>query len=99
MRGLTVPEEAIREGLASVKWPARFEVLSKDPLIIADGGHNPEGIDAAIESVKTYFKDEKILLLTGVMADKDSCFFFSDSTGSVAASTVSTASNRASSTP
>ena len=70
-RGLTVPEEAIREGLASVKWPARFEILSKDPLIIADGGHNPEGIDAAIESVKTYFKDEKILLLTGVMADKD----------------------------
>ena len=70
-RGLTIPEEAIREGLASVKWPARFEILSKDPLIIADGGHNPEGIDAAIESVKTYFKGEKILLLTGVMADKD----------------------------
>ena len=69
--GLTIPEEAIREGLASVKWPARFEILSKSPLIIADGGHNPEGIDAAIESVKTYFKGEKILLLTGVMADKD----------------------------
>ena len=70
-RGLTIPEAAIREGLASVKWPARFEILSKDPLIIADGGHNPEGIDAAIASVQTYFKDEKILLLTGVMADKD----------------------------
>lgn len=70
-RGLTIPEEAIREGLASVKWPARFEILSKDPLIIADGGHNPEGIDAAIASVQTYFKDEKIILLTGVMADKD----------------------------
>ena len=69
--GLTIPEEAIRQGLASVKWPARFEILSKDPLIIADGGHNPEGIDAAIESVKTYFKGDKILLLTGVMADKD----------------------------
>jgi dihydrofolate synthase/folylpolyglutamate synthase len=70
-RGLTIPEEAIREGLASVKWPARFEILSRDPLIIADGGHNPEGIDAAIASVKTYFKHEKIFLLTGVMADKD----------------------------
>ena len=70
-RGLTIPEAAIREGLASVKWPARFEVLSKSPLVIADGGHNPEGIDAAIASVKEYFKNEKILLLTGVMADKD----------------------------
>lgn len=70
-RGLNIPETAIREGLAAVKWPARFEVLCRDPLVIADGGHNPEGIDAAIASVKTYFKDEKILLLTGVMADKD----------------------------
>ena len=70
-RGLTIPEGAVREGLASVTWPARFEVLSKSPLIIADGGHNPEGIDAAIASVKAYFKEEKILLLTGVMADKD----------------------------
>ena len=70
-RGLTIPETAIRGGLASVRWPARFEVLSKSPLVIADGGHNPEGIDAAIASVKAYFKEEKILLLTGVMADKD----------------------------
>ncbi len=70
-QGLTIPEEAVRGGLSSVAWPARFEVLSKSPLIIADGGHNPEGIDAAIESVKTYFRDAKILLLTGVMADKD----------------------------
>lgn len=70
-RGMTIPEEAIREGLASVKWPARFEVLTRSPLVIADGAHNPEGIDAAIESIKAYFKDQKILLLTGVMADKD----------------------------
>ena len=70
-RGLTISEAAVREGLASVTWPARFEVLSKSPLIIADGGHNPEGIDAAIASVNAYFKNEKILLLTGVMADKD----------------------------
>ena len=71
IRGLHISETAIREGLASVKWPARFEVLSKSPLVIADGGHNPEGIDAAIASVKAYFKEERILLLTGVMADKD----------------------------
>ena len=70
-RGVAVSEEAIRAGLASVAWPARFEVLSRSPLVIADGGHNPEGIDAAIASVKTYFGEEKILLLTGVMADKD----------------------------
>ncbi len=70
-RGLHIPEDAIRAGLTDVYWPGRFEILSREPLIIADGGHNPEGIDAAIASVKEYFKEEKILLLTGVMADKD----------------------------
>ncbi len=70
-RGLPVSESAIREGLAAVRWPGRFEVLSRAPLVIADGGHNPEGIDAAIASIKTYFGDTKVYLLTGVMADKD----------------------------
>ena len=70
-RGLAISEEAVRAGLSDVYWPGRFEILSRSPLIIADGGHNPEGIDAAIASVKTYFGEEKILLLTGVMADKD----------------------------
>jgi dihydrofolate synthase/folylpolyglutamate synthase len=69
--GMDIPDEAIRSGLASVRWPARFEILSESPLVIADGGHNPEGIDAAIASVKRYFGDERIYLVTGVMADKD----------------------------
>ena len=69
--GWDIPDEAVRTGLASVRWQARFEILCDDPLVIADGGHNPEGIDAAIASVKRYFGDERIYLLTGVMADKD----------------------------
>ena len=70
-RGLTIPEEAIRTGLASVRWPGRFEILHRHPLVIADGGHNPEGIDAAIASAKQYFGAAGVYLLTGVMADKD----------------------------
>ncbi len=70
-RGLAISEEAIRAGLAAVTWPGRFEILCREPLVIADGGHNPEGIDAAIASVKQYFGDERVYLLTGVMADKD----------------------------
>ncbi len=70
-RGLTIPASAVREGLAATRWPGRFEVLSREPLVIADGGHNPEGIDAAVASVAQYFGDKKVYLLTGVMADKD----------------------------
>ncbi len=70
-QGFAISEAALRKGLAAVHWPGRFEKLSEAPLIIADGAHNPEGIAAAADTIKTYFKGEKVLLLTGVMADKD----------------------------
>ncbi len=70
-RGVTIPVRAVREGLAAVHWMGRFEILSRDPLVIADGGHNPEGIDAAVASVARYFGGKKVYLLSGVMADKD----------------------------
>ena len=69
--GFNIPEAAIYEGLKTVKWQARFEVINKSPLVIADGGHNPEGIDSAVASIKQYFGEEKVGIITGVMADKD----------------------------
>ena len=70
-KGFTVSEEAIREGILAARWPARFEIISRDPLIIFDGAHNPEGIETATESIKRYFGDRKVAVLTGVMKDKD----------------------------
>ena len=68
--GWQISEDAIRKGLASVAWPARFELLSKDPVILYDGGHNPQGIAAAVKSIRTYFPEQTVNLLSGVMADK-----------------------------
>ena len=68
--GVKISEEAVKVGLASVVWHARFEIINKSPLVIADGGHNPEGIDGAVASVKQYFS-QKVGIVTGVMADKD----------------------------
>ena len=70
-QGFSIAEGAVREGLLAVRWPARFELLSRDPIIIYDGGHNPEGVRAAVASVKAYFPNQKVNLLGGVMADKD----------------------------
>jgi dihydrofolate synthase/folylpolyglutamate synthase len=69
--GLSISEEARRKGLVSAKWPARFELLSKEPTVIYDGAHNPEGIEAACRSIKNYFGDKKVFVLSGVMKDKD----------------------------
>lgn len=69
--GYVISEDAVREGLRTVYWPARFERLSDTPVVIYDGGHNPQGIAAAKQSIEAYFGNEKILLLTGLMGDKD----------------------------
>ncbi len=69
--GLTGTEEALRRGLEAVRWPARFELMRReDPVIICDGGHNPQGVGAVVSSVEAYFPEQKINVLTGVMADK-----------------------------
>lgn len=70
-RGLCLPEEAVKKGLANVRWRGRFERLCDDPLIFSDGAHNPEGIAAAVQGIKHYFKDRPVALISGVMADKD----------------------------
>lgn len=68
--GLKIGRKALYEGIAAAKWPARFELLSRDPITVFDGGHNEEGVRAAIETAKRVFGGKKVVLLTGVMADK-----------------------------
>ena len=70
-RGWKIPEEAIREGLASVVWRGRFELLRRDPLIVIDGGHNPQCLEALSHNIEDYLAGIPLTILTGVLADKD----------------------------
>lgn len=70
-RGWQISEENIREGLKQVSWPGRFDIISRDPLFIIDGGHNPQCIDALVTNIQDYLADRKVIALTGVLADKD----------------------------
>ena len=42
-QGWKITEENIREGLRDVSWPGRFDIVSRDPLFIIDGGHRSIG--------------------------------------------------------
>ncbi len=70
-RGWKISEENIRDGIRSVSWPGRFDVMRKDPLFIIDGGHNPQCIEALVKNIEDYLSDRKVIVLTGVLADKD----------------------------
>ena len=69
--GWSIPEEAVQNGLRSVKWPARFEVLWRSPLFVLDGGHNPQCAEALSQNLKEYLPDIPLTILIGVLADKD----------------------------
>jgi len=69
--GYKISRDDIISGLGNVSWPGRFEIVSKKPLFVLDGAHNPHGIDATVKSLREHFGDKKIVFLMGVMADKD----------------------------
>ena len=70
-RGWTIPDEALKRGLDRAVWPARMELVRRDPDVILDGGHNPQCMEALSQSLRQLYPDRKIWFLTGVLADKD----------------------------
>ena len=70
-QGWHISEENIRDGLRYARWPGRFDIVGRDPLFIIDGGHNPQCIEALVVNIQDYLKDQKVIALTGVLADKD----------------------------
>ena len=66
-QGCIIPEEAVRQGLREVVWPARLEWAGR---VLIDGAHNPQGVEALVQYVDTYLADRRRVLLSGVLADK-----------------------------
>ena len=52
--GMSILENAVKSGISKAVWQGRFEVVSRNPLVIYDGAHNPDGIVQAAESISTY---------------------------------------------
>jgi dihydrofolate synthase/folylpolyglutamate synthase len=69
--GLTISEEAIQQGLASVKWPGRLEVLDHDPLLVVDGAHNGDSAQKLAAALREVFNIDRWTLIIGISADKD----------------------------
>ncbi|MGM9661196.1 MAG: bifunctional folylpolyglutamate synthase/dihydrofolate synthase [Faecousia sp.] len=70
-QGWKISEENIREGIRDVRWPGRFDIVSREPLFIIDGGHNPQCIEALVKNIQDYLTGKRVIALTGVLADKD----------------------------
>ncbi len=83
-KALKIPYSIIKRGLEKVKLPLRMEIVSKNPLIILDGAHNPDKMKTTVDTMKQVLKFTStqvrnlptcqlanLHLLVGFSADKD----------------------------
>jgi dihydrofolate synthase/folylpolyglutamate synthase len=62
---------AVKRGLASARWPARLEIVSRQPMIVVDSAHNVDSVKKLRKAVKEIFADKKVILVFGASSDKD----------------------------
>jgi dihydrofolate synthase/folylpolyglutamate synthase len=69
--GFAIPDEAIRDGIASTRWPARLDRVRESPSVLVDGAHNRPAAEALAASVQELFPGRKVSLVVGILNDKD----------------------------
>jgi len=69
--GFELQPATVRQGLRDVEWPARMEILSQDPLVVADCAHNPYSARALRDALEEWFPDHRWVLIFGSSTDKD----------------------------
>ncbi|QEK12551.1 bifunctional folylpolyglutamate synthase/dihydrofolate synthase [Crassaminicella thermophila] len=69
---IKISKEALYEGLKKSIWPGRLEIMKRDPIVLIDGAHNPQGMKALSKVLKELFYDKNIILCLGILGDKDS---------------------------
>ena len=61
----------VKDSLKKAKWSARFEKLSDRPLLIRDGAHNMDGVQALKISLEKHFTNTHIIFIIGILKDKE----------------------------
>ena len=70
-QGQRIGVQAVQEGLRTVRWPARLQVLRRDPLVVADGAHNDYSAARLVQAVRRLFRRQRLFLIIGTSTDKD----------------------------
>ncbi len=67
-----ISNENIIAGFKKAEMPARLELMCKEPIVLVDGAHNPNGMQALANAIKEYLPNKKIICIMGMLTDKDS---------------------------
>lgn len=65
-----IGDHELTAGLEKTKWIGRFEEISKEPLVILDGAHNPEGIKSLVDTIQAHLNGNQIHIIFSALHDK-----------------------------
>jgi dihydrofolate synthase/folylpolyglutamate synthase len=68
---LSISEDIMRAGLRNARWPARLQVVRREPWVVVDGAHNADSFAKLFTALHRHFPFERLVLVLGLMADKD----------------------------
>ena len=69
--GVVISENALKNGFEKTRWPARFEIVQKEPALFLDCAHNPAGMKTLRRTFEDTFGDRRLTVVLGIMRDKD----------------------------
>jgi len=66
-----VSDQAVRNGLASTRWPGRLQVVASQPRVVLDGGHNPAAMTKAGAALRGLIGSERLVAIFAMLTERD----------------------------
>jgi dihydrofolate synthase/folylpolyglutamate synthase len=70
-RGIPIPDQALVDGAASVRWPGRMQWIDGSPSVLVDACHNTQAVTAMVDGALPLCGDRHVVAIFGAMADKE----------------------------
>src|SRR5258708_1876304 len=70
-KGVSWDEQALREGLRKIRWPARIDVVEHKPTIVVDGAHNADSMEKLMQALRDSFVFQRLIVVLSLFRDKD----------------------------
>ena len=70
-KGISWNEQALRDGLRNVRWPARIDVVEHNPTVVVDGAHNADSMEKLLQALRDSFVLHRLIMVLSLARDKD----------------------------
>ena len=66
-----IMDDVLRVAVADASSPGRLQVLSRDPMVLIDAAHNPQGAHVLAAALQSGFSSKRFIGVVGILADKN----------------------------